>query len=312
MRITIKQLEYFVAAAEVGSIKLASEHINISPPSISSAIAHIERELKVQLFVRHHAQGLALTSTGRRLVREVKLLLRQGQNLYDVANELQNELSGRLTVGCMVTLAPVIAPQLCKSFMDAFPGVRVELIEGSHQDLLRRLGEVEVDIAISYDLGAPDNVNFEPLSELFPHVLVSASSPLARKKRISLQELEHEPMVLLDLPYSSQYFLSLFEGQGLTPNIIARSSSQDVIRTMVANDYGYTILNVRPKNMMAMDGRELRAIRLAENHKPTLIGVMTLAGIEKPRMLAVFEEHCRTLICKGSIPGMMEEKLLAS
>jgi DNA-binding transcriptional LysR family regulator len=84
--------------------------------------------------------------------------------------------------------------------------------------------------------------------------------------------------VLLDLPYSAQYFLSLFEARGLVPNVIARSGNQDVIRTMVANDYGYTILNVRPKSMVAMDGRKLKAIRLAEQHTPTRIGVMTLAG----------------------------------
>jgi hypothetical protein len=73
---------------------------------------------------------------------------------------------------------------------------------------------------------------------------------------------------------------------------------------MVANGYGYTILNVRPRSMVAMDGRELKAIRLSENHKPTCIGVMTLAGTVKPRMLMSFEEHCRKTITRDSIPGM--------
>jgi DNA-binding transcriptional LysR family regulator len=305
MRITIKQLEYFVAAGELGSIKQASERINISQPSISSAISHLERELKITLFVRRHAQGLALTSAGRGLMREAKLLLRQGQNLYAVASELQNELSGRLTVGCMVTLAPVMAPELCKSFMDAHSGLQVDIYEGSHQDLLRQLSQVEIDIALTYDLAAPDDVIFEPLAELIPQVLVSSNSPLAQLDRISLRQLADEPMVLLDLPYSSQYFLSLFENLGLSPNIAARSQNQDVIRTMVANDYGYTILNVRPKNMVAMDGRKLKAVRLAEEHRPTKIGFMTLAGTNKPRALSAFEDHCRKMISSERIPGMM-------
>src|SRR5450631_4892741 len=61
MKFTFRQLAYFIAAAETGSITLASKRANISQPAISTAISHIERELDVQLFLRHHAQGLSLT-----------------------------------------------------------------------------------------------------------------------------------------------------------------------------------------------------------------------------------------------------------
>lgn len=306
LRFTLRQLEYLVEVGEAGSIAGAAQRLNVSSPSISAAISQLETEFGVQLFVRKPAHGLALSPAGRRFLNEAKLLLRQGDNLYNVAHELQHELSGTLSVGCMVTLAPVIAPELCKSFMDAYPGVKIDLYEGSHEDLLRKLSNVEIDIALSYDMAKPDNLAFEPLSALTPYAVVSASSPLAKRDTISLQELADEPMVLLDLPYSSQYFLSLFEARGLKPNVIARSRSQDVIRTMVANDYGYTILNVRPRSTMAMDGRALKTIKLSENHKPTCIGVMTLAGTVKPRMLLTFEEHCRKTITRDSIPGMVQ------
>ncbi len=68
MKFTLRQLTYFIAAAETGSITLASKRANISQPAISTAISHIERELDVQLFLRHHAQGLSLTPAGRALV----------------------------------------------------------------------------------------------------------------------------------------------------------------------------------------------------------------------------------------------------
>ena len=307
LRFTLRQLEYLVAVGEAGTIAEAAHRLNVSSPSISAAISQLEAEFGVQLFVRKPAHGLSLSAAGRLFLNEAKLLLRQGHNLYNVAHELQHDLSGTLSVGCMVTLAPVIAPELCKSFMDAHPGIRIELLEGSHEDLLRRLSNVEIDIAVSYDLARPDNLSFEPLSELVPHAVVSANSHLAALDTVSLEQLASEPMVLLDLPYSAQYFLSLFEVRGLTPNVVARSGNQDVIRTMVANDYGYTILNVRPKSLVAMDGRKLKTIRLAEQHTPTRIGVMTLAGTVKPRMLLAFEEHCRKTITRGSIPGMMQD-----
>lgn len=87
MRFTLRQLEYFIAASEVGSITLASERIHISQPSISTAISHLEKELSVQLFIRHHAHGLSPTPVGRELLREAKALVAQAQNLYLKASE---------------------------------------------------------------------------------------------------------------------------------------------------------------------------------------------------------------------------------
>jgi DNA-binding transcriptional LysR family regulator len=74
MKFTLRQFGYFVAAAETGSITLGARRERISQPAISTAISHIERELDVQLFLRHHAQGLSLTSARRALLREARHL----------------------------------------------------------------------------------------------------------------------------------------------------------------------------------------------------------------------------------------------
>src|SRR5258708_12581968 len=67
MRYTLRQIEYFIATAETGSITLVSERVNVSQPSISTAIAHLEEELGTQLFARRHAHGLPLPSASRLL-----------------------------------------------------------------------------------------------------------------------------------------------------------------------------------------------------------------------------------------------------
>lgn len=305
MRITLKQLEYFVAAGEMSSIKLAAMRINISQPSISSAISHLEREFGVQLFVRHHAQGLALTSSGKTMLREAKLMLRQAQGLYTIAGELNNEMRGRLSVGCMVTLAPMIAPELAHAFSERHPDVTLNMVEGSHQELLSKLRQVEIDVAICYDLQVPADIQFEPLASLPPHVLLSRNHKFARRTSVELSELADEPMVILDLPQSREYFVSLFENKNLVPTIVARAANQEVVRTMVANNYGFTISNVRPRNLTALDGRKLVSVRLAGEHTPMQIGISTLAQERKPMILTVFEQHCRDLISDESIPGMI-------
>lgn len=75
LRFTLRQLEYFVAVGECGSIALAAEKVNVSSPSISAAIAQLEAEFGLQLFVRRHAQGLSLTQGGMRFMDDARALL---------------------------------------------------------------------------------------------------------------------------------------------------------------------------------------------------------------------------------------------
>ncbi|MDR3517683.1 MAG: LysR family transcriptional regulator [Azospirillaceae bacterium] len=309
IRFTFRQLEYFVAAGETGSITFAAERINISQPSISSAISQLEAELGVQLFVRHHAQGLSLTPAGRRLLREAKTLLSDAANLYDSIAEVTSEIRGPLTVGCMVTIAAMVMPELCHSFVASFP--RTELHQNvAHQEILvAGLRRAEIDIALTYDLDIPSDILFEPLTTLPPHVLLGETHPLARHTRLSLAEMAKEPLILLDLPLSREYFLALFAKEGLEPRIDTRSPYQEVVRTMVANGYGYTLANVRPRSDFALDGRRVVRVALAGDHRPMKIGVAVVKGMKRSRLMNAFATHCRTFISDGYIPGMVPPAL---
>lgn len=309
MRYTLRQLEYFVAAGETGSITLASERVNISQPSVSTAISHLEKELGVQLFIRHHAQGLSLTSAGRSLLHEAKSILAQAEGLYTLASDTNGRVRGTLSVGCMVTLAPMLAPELSHSFTTAFPETQIRHVEGDHETLFEGLRRAEVDIAIMYDLQVAEDIAFAPLARLPPYVLLSETHPLARYPAITLQELMQHPFILLDLPLSREYFLGIFMSEGLTPLIATRSAHQEVVRTMVANGYGYTILNARPRSEYALDGRRLVRVPLAGEHRPLVIGTATSKLLVQPKLVHAFEEHCRAFISDSYIPGMVAPKL---
>ena len=80
-------------------------------------------------------------------------------------------------------------------------------------------------------------------------------------------------MILLDLPYSRQHFLSLFQNEGRMPYIYACSAYQNVVRAMVSNGFGFAISNVRPRNLTTLDGRELVALDITGEHQPMTIGL---------------------------------------
>lgn len=305
VRYTLRQLEYFIAAGETGSITLASERVHISQPSISTAISHLEEELGVQLFIRHHAQGLSLTPVGRTVLFEAKKIIAQAEALYACASEAHGQIRGTLSFGCMVTLAPMLAPELAHSFTQAYPAVRVRHVEGNHEVLLEHLRRSEVDVALTYDLQIPTDVRFCPLASLPPHVLLSEGHPFARRSALTLQELESEPLILLDLPLSREYFLSLFINEGLSPNIVTRSAHQEVIRTMVANGHGYALFNVRPRSDLAMDGRKVVRVRLAGDHRPMVVGSATLGSLPQSGLVRAFEAHCQASVSDSYISGMV-------
>jgi DNA-binding transcriptional LysR family regulator len=239
------------------------------------------------------------------MLREAKALLGQADALYAAARDLTDQARGPLDVGCLVTLAPIILPELCHAFQQRFSAVQVSIHEGDQEHLMTRLRRGEIDILLTYDLQVPEDVAFEKLAQLPPHAVLPPEHRLAQRRALSLHDLAEEPLILLDLPLSREYFLSLFFQEGLTPNIVTRSSHPDVIRSMVANGYGYALFNARPKNEAALDGKKLQVVPLKGPYRPLSLGLAALRQSGRPRALVEFEEHCRNQINQRGIPGLV-------
>lgn len=304
LRFTLRQLEYFVAVGEAGSIAAAAEVINVSSPSISAAISQLETEFGIDLFVRRHAHGLSLTPGGRRFFTEAKLLLEAADGLHDLAADIAAAPRGPIAVGCFVTLAPLILAALRRSFEAAFPEARVSQSEGDQEQLLAMLRRAEIDVAITYDLEIPPDLAFAPLAALPPHVLVAEGHPVARLEAVTLAALAGEPMVLLDLPLSRDYFLALFARTGLRPRIVERTRDIAVVRSLVANGYGYALANLRLGGETAPDGTPLVAVRLAGEQRPTVVGLATMRSERQRRVVTAFADHCRERTGRGEVPGL--------
>lgn len=305
-RITLRQLEYCLAAGDYKSIAEAAASIHVSPSSISAAIAHVEGELDAQLFVRHHAQGLSTTPLGVEVLKQMRGILDQTWGLYNTVLDAQSSIRGPLRVGCFTTLAAMITPELCQGFARAHPQVQVTHVEDHQEGLIERLQKGQIDVAVTYDLQLQGSgVSFEPLATLPPHVIVSESSPLANHRIVDLTSVASHPMVLLDLPMSRDYFYGLFHAQNLEPLIAARSTSPDVVRSLVANGVGYSLVNVRPKMSHSLDGKRVVSLRLAGKHQPMHLGMACLTTVSPRRVQEAFMQRCRTFISDEHVPGMM-------
>ena len=302
MRFTLKQLAYFDAAGEAGSILRAAENIHVSQPSISNAIARLEDVFKVRLFI--HAQGMSLTTAGAQIMDQARALLRDAEELKSFAGKLSDQVYGSINVGCFIPLAPIVTPELCLGYMQSHDGVEVNVSEGNQAELLSKLKTGAIDLALTYDLQLESDIAFTPLVELKPYVLLAADHRFAGKKTISLTELADEKFILLDLPLSDTYFMSLFGSHNLKPRIYARTRHIEVQRGLVAKGYGYSVGNVCPINQKSLDGSALKYIRLSGYNPSLTLGIATLATIRKTIVVDSFSQFCQAQINTENIPGM--------
>lgn len=305
LRFTFRQLEYLVAVGESGTIALASERVNVSSPSISAAISQLEAEFGIQIFVRHHAQGLSLTPGGRRIFNEAKRILDDAAALNDLAGDISNKPRGPIAIGVLTSVAPLVSASIRRSFEAAYPDASVSLFEAHQAGLFNMLSRAEIDVAITYDMEIPKDVAFEEVIGLPPHVMLPEGHSLTKKKSISLEDLEGEPMILLDLPISREYFLSIVQSSTVRPNISERSSDLSVVRSLVANGYGFSLVNMRTKSNVAPDGEKLAFLKLSDDIRPLVLGLATKQVEHRSRIVEAFYEHVQREVQSNGLPGVI-------
>jgi len=105
-------------------------------------------------------------------------------------------------------------------------------------------------------------VMLEPVADLVPYALLPWGHRLAAGTSLRLAELAREPLVLINLPHSREYFLSLFRHAGVTPVIAYETASLEMVRSLVANGLGVSLLTTRPAHDRSQDGRRLACRRL--------------------------------------------------
>lgn len=292
LRFTLRQLEFATTTAEMGSVAAAAEKLGVAQPSVSAAIKKLEEQIGLQVFIRQHAQGMTPSPQGQRFLTEARSLLLQAEDLQRTAAFEGVRVAGDVNVGCFLTLAPAYAPQLVSSFQEQFPEARVQLEEGAQEDLLAGLRGGNFDLALLYRVDLPDDIRAVDVAEIAPHVVLPSRHRLAKGDKVSLKELQGEKLVLLDLQPSRTYFMRVLAGAGVnvTPSYV--SPSLEMVRGLVGQGLGYSLLITRPSGDRSYDGRKLAVRPIAERVEPGIVSIASLRNMRMTRTAAAFEAHC--------------------
>lgn len=296
---SLRQIEYFDAAARCGGAAAAAKALQVSQPSISKAIAELESLWGEQLFVRLHARGLELTAAGALRFKQAHALLRQAQAL---TAPRALALSGSLRMGCLSTLGARYLPGILARMQADYPGIRVQVEEGDTETLTRQIERGALDTALLYDLGLARNVRLQPVAELWPYALLPHGHALAAKTSLRLADLAPEPLVLINLPHSRAYFLSLFHAAGLSPQIAYESASIEMVRTLVANGLGVSILTTRPVRDVGYDGKKLACRSLGGTLRPQgVVLASPLGGDPQPALSLALQDTVQACFARQKL-----------
>jgi DNA-binding transcriptional LysR family regulator len=283
-KLSLRQLTYFLATANHESVLRAAETLNVSSASISTAIAQMEEFLQVQLFIRRHARGLVLTSAGQDLAAHARNILLHAREIESFAQRGPYKAIGRINIGCLASIAPYLMPLVLKEVAEKHPEIQLRWREDKHEALLDALHGGGFDLIIVYDYDIPTTLHVAPLRPMPVQVVLPASHALAQSQTCSLQDLVGEPMILLDQPRTRDYFLSLFGSRGLSPNVAHRTESFEMVRSLVANGFGYSLLNFVPSYNVEGHGR-LISRPLTDLDRPQHLVLGRLYRFRAPRLV---------------------------
>ncbi|GAB2888547.1 LysR family transcriptional regulator [Streptomyces mayteni] len=275
---TLVQLRYFLVAAERGSMTEASSELHIAQSAVSAAIHNLERDLRLQLFIRHRGRGLTLTPAGERLQLQARELLARAREIEREARGDGETISGPVAIGCFVTLAPYYLPPLFSACTERYPDIEIEVVEAETDQLVQALTTGRIDFAVTYDLGLTAELRSETIARAPAYVIVPADHPLADRSAVELAELSTEPLVLLDLPHSRDYFRALVAATGTAPDVRYRSQSYETVRSLVARGLGYSVLNQRPATGQTYGGGEIAELELRDGN-PLEVKLASMKGM---------------------------------
>ena len=191
----LRQLVYAEAVARHRHFTRAAEELHVAQSALSHQIRRLEAELGAELFERS-SRSVAVTEVGEAVAARARSILGEVDGVRQEVDELRGLVRGRVSIGAMLPAGKVEVPSLLVGFSEAYPGIEVDLYEGTAGDMHRHLRDGTVDAAFSLLSGEePEGTEALRLSE---EQVVAAFPPGAapERERVSAADLAGRPLVI--------------------------------------------------------------------------------------------------------------------
>ncbi len=241
----LRQLRYFTHIAELEHFGQASERLHIAQPALTRQIKQLEEEIGVELFERL-PRGVRLTSAGRVFFAQTRELLAQCEKMVKLTQQVSRGHAGLLRIGFAdgVTFNKTFS-EILRSFRQGYPDVVLDLVPATSLEQAELIASNEIDLGFVYWL--PKSLSIKSLQFVEEKLMlaVSKSSPLAKRKTLTIKDLNDYPIVWFPRANSPGYYdliVSRFERSGCSLNVVQEGNNESTMLSLVSAEIGATFI----------------------------------------------------------------------
>lgn len=238
----LKQLEYFVRVAELGSFTRASIALNIAQPALSRQVRMLEVELRQNLLIRN-GRGVTTTEAGKLLLEHSLGILHQVERTREELTRVRGALAGRVALGLPPSLSKVLTVPLTREIRARLPEASLSISDGLSVTMQESLVAGRLDIALLYNAPPSPDIDTTPLLEedlFFVERRVSGGGD----QPIRLREIAERPLVIPSRPHSLRMLVETeLANLGVHPRIAMEVDSVGAILDLVADGVGNAVLS---------------------------------------------------------------------
>lgn len=264
MSLTLKQLRYFIAAAETGQVSQAAVEMNISQSAVTAGIQGLEAQLGVKLLSRS-AQGVAVTPEGARFLSRARSIMAAVHDAVHSPLGEETRVTGLLRVGLTYTVAGYFMARHHAAFRRTYPGVTLHLSEQPRAAIEEALvaGDLDLAVMLTSNLDNAGALDSETLFRSRRRLWLPTDHPLLGQTEVPLAEVAEQPYIMLTVDEAGRTAGRYWDASGLRPNVVFSTSSVEAVRSMVAEGMGVTILSDMVYRPWSLEGQriEQRATR---------------------------------------------------
>jgi DNA-binding transcriptional LysR family regulator len=258
MTLSLKQVRYFIAAADAGQVSQAAMTLNVSQSAVTAAIKQLEDDVGVALFKRLRS-GVSLTAEGARFLQHARNIMAAVNAAQHAPLTQDTAISGTVRIGVSYTVAGYFLPRHYARFARGYPRIRTELNELPRNAIESGLKDGTLDLAIMLVSNLQDKrrLAYETLIRSRRRLWLSVEHPLLSAETITLESIIAEPYVMLTVDEAGQTAARYWKPTGLRPNIVFKTSSVEAVRSMVADGLGVTILSDMVYRPWSLEGQRI-------------------------------------------------------
>lgn len=274
----LRQFQQFIAVAELLSFRRAAEVLHMSQPPLTVAIQKLEETIGTRLLDRNR-HTVRLTPAGEVFLVEARRAIAQAEIAIESARRAASGMFGTLRLSFVPSAALDLLPEVLRTFQREYPAVKLILsgeTSGRQLELLRR-GDTDLALVVPPVYEARD-LSLDILCEEELVLAVPAEHPLARRKRVRLEELRAEAFVAFPFaegPGYSGVILAACQRAGFFPRVVQEAAQMQSIVTLVAGHLGVAIV---PRAMTRVQARGVVYVEVAQA-RTTLRYPLVLASL---------------------------------